>query len=90
MPEPGALHHISSAVVTVVPARREAVADAIARLPETEVHHRHGSKIVVVLEGPDSDVIGGRLALISQLDGVLSATLVYEQIEPLDSLGAAP
>ena len=90
MPEPGTLHHISSAVITVVPARSEAVADAIARLPETEVHHRHGSKIVVVLEGSDSDVIGGRLALISQLGGVLSATLVYEQIEPLDSLGAAP
>lgn len=83
------MHHISSAVVTVVPARSEAVADAIARLPETEVHRRNGSKIVVVLEGPDCDVIGGRLALISQMDGVLSAALVYEQIEPLDSLGAS-
>lgn len=82
------MHHISSAVITVMPALCEAVANAISRLPETEVHHRHGSKIVIVLEGSDSDIIGGRMTLISQMDGVLSATLVFEQIEPLDSLGA--
>ena len=38
------------------------------------------SKIVIVLEGPDSGVLGARL-LRSHLSGVLSANMVFEQIE---------
>ena len=46
-----------------------------------EVHHRAASKVVIVLEGADSGVVGARLAEIAVLDGVLSANMVFEQME---------
>jgi nitrate reductase NapD len=77
--------HISSAVVSVLPKHLDDVARRLSALPEVEVHHRSASKIVIVLEGPDSGALGMRLADISGWDGVLSANMVYEQID--DSAG---
>ena len=79
--------HISSAVVSVLPKHCERVARLLAEMPGVEVHHRSASKIVVVLEGPDSGVIGGRLAEIASLSGVLSANMVFEQVERIADLG---
>jgi nitrate reductase NapD len=84
-----AAHHISSAVVTAFPDRAAEVVRAIGGLPDTEVRHVAGGKIVILLEGPDTDVIGGRLAAIALMDGVLSANMVFEHIEFLDEPGGA-
>jgi nitrate reductase NapD len=70
---------ISSAVVSVLPQHFENVARLLSSLPEVEIHHRTASKLVIVLEGPDSGVLGARLAEISGWTGVLSANMVYEQ-----------
>src|SRR5262245_32557416 len=85
-----ATHHVSSAVVTAFPDRCAELARRIATLPDQEVPHIENGKIVVVLEGADSDVIGGRLAAIAMMDGVLSANMVFEQMESLDDPGAPP
>lgn len=82
--------HISSAVVTVFPERCDAVVSQINALPGTEVHRAENGKIVIVLEGGSTGEIGGRLAAIALMDGVLSANLVFEQIDTLDDIGAAP
>ncbi|MXN63919.1 hypothetical protein GR183_03300 [Stappia sp. GBMRC 2046] len=74
-------HHISSAVVSVVPEHAEGVIRSLEAMADTEVHHRTDSKIVIVLEGPSEKAIGGRLAQIALLDHVLSANLVYEIID---------
>jgi len=79
-------HHISSAVVSALPAQVDAVLARIRELPETEVHRVENGKIVIVLEGASTGVIGDRLAAISLLDGVLSANMVFEQIEDLEKL----
>ena len=79
--------HISSAVVSVLPACRDSVIEQLSSMPGVEVHHRALSKIVIVLEGPESGVLGGRLAEIAGLDGVLSANMVFEQVERLADLG---
>ena len=79
-------HHISSAVVSALPAQVDAVLARIGELPETEVHRVENGKIVIVLEGASTGVIGDRLATISLLDGVLSANMVFEQIEALETL----
>lgn len=71
--------HISSALVLAFPDRRADVAERIARLPDTEVHGIENGKIVVVLEGRDVGEIGERLTVISLMDGVLAANLVFEQ-----------
>lgn len=79
-------HHISSAVVSALPAHVEAVLAGIAELPETEIHRVENGKIVIVLEGSSTGVLGDRLAAISLFDGVLSANMVFEQIEDLETL----
>jgi nitrate reductase NapD len=83
-------HHISSAVVSVFPRCSEAVVRQIEVLPETEVHRVEGGKIVIVLEGANTGEIGSRLAAIALMDGVLSANLVFEQIEILEDVGVEP
>jgi nitrate reductase NapD len=72
---------ISSAVVSAFPARVDDVVAAIAQLPGTEVRAVQGGKIVVLIEGRESGVIGARLAEIALMDGVLAANLVYEHAE---------
>jgi nitrate reductase NapD len=72
---------ISSAVVSAFPERADEVARALADLPGTEVRAVQGGKIVILLEGRRSGEIGGRLAEIALMDGVLAANLVYEHAE---------
>jgi periplasmic nitrate reductase NapD len=82
--------HISSAVVRAHPDRIDEVKAAIARMPDVEVFHSEGGKIVVVLEGPDTKAVGARLSRIALIDGVVTASLVFEQVESLQSLGDRP
>ncbi|MGH7045902.1 MAG: chaperone NapD [Stellaceae bacterium] len=87
---PASTRHISSAVVTALPAYCDEIARHLAGLPDTEVHYVENGKIVIVLEGHDSGEIGGRVAAIALFDGVVSANLVFEQIDTLDERGAGP
>lgn len=84
-----ALLHISSAIVRTRPEHTEAVSRRLAALPGTEVHRAEDGRIVIVLEGAGSGANGARLAEIALLDGVLAASLVYEQTETLESPGDA-
>ena len=81
--------HISSAVVSMLPARQDEVLRLLAGLPEVEIHHRSPSKVVIVMEASDSGVLGSRLAEIAAWPGVLSANMVFEQVERLDEIGAS-
>jgi periplasmic nitrate reductase NapD len=88
-PQPAqqAMLHISSAVVTVLPAHREAILQQLAAVSGVEVHHAGEFKIVVVLETTDTSEIGARLLDIGTWTGVLSANLVFEQSERLAETG---
>lgn len=79
-----ALLHVSSAIVTAWPEHCADVARRIAALPDTEVRHAAGSRIIVLMEARDSGAIGARLAEIALMDGVLSANLVFEHTESVD------
>ena len=79
--------HISSAVVSVLPARRDDVLRALATLPDVEIHQRDASKIVIVMEAAESGILGSRLAEIACWQGVLSANMVFEQVERLADIG---
>lgn len=78
--------HISSAIISVLPIQRDHVLRWLAALPDVEVHHQNLHKIVIVLEGPDGSALGTRLAEIALWDGVLSASMVFEQIESASDL----
>ena len=81
------LLHISSAVISVLPQRQEEVMRSLAALPDLEIHHKGNGKIVVVMEASDSGLIGARLADIAGWPGVLSANMVFEQVERLEDIG---
>lgn len=75
--------HISSAVVSVLPERQSEVLRMLAALPGVETHQSNASKIVIVMEAANSGILGGRLAEIASWQGVLSANMVFEQVERL-------
>ncbi len=79
--------HISSAVVSVLPKHRDEVLRMLATLPEVETHQSNASKIVIVMEAAESGIMGGHLAEIASWQGVLSANMVFEQVERLADIG---
>ncbi|MDQ6435253.1 chaperone NapD [Mesorhizobium sp. LHD-90] len=79
-------HHISSAVVVALPARRDEIGGRLAAMPGVEVHAGDGSRIVVTIEGPSSGMLGETLTTISMMDGVISANMVFEHIEQGEDL----
>ena len=79
--------HISSAVVSVLPVHRDEVLRMLAALPGVETHQGSASKIVIVMEAAESGILGGRLAEIASWQGVLSANMVFEQVESLADIG---
>lgn len=79
--------HISSAVISVLPDRRDEVLRTLEALPGVEIHQRDASKIVIVMEAVESGILGGHLAEIASWRGVLSANMVFEQVESLADIG---
>lgn len=73
--------HIASAVVKARPAIQHAVAARIAQLAGAEVAVIDQGRIIVVLEASQRHDLGATLDRIADLDGVLSATLVFEHSE---------
>lgn len=73
--------HISSAVVTVHPREIDAVLRALGELDNVEVHGTGKGKIVIVMEGHSSVELGNTLVMISAMDGVISANMVFEHFD---------
>ena len=83
MPEASRYHHISSAVVMVVPSRVAEIVQAITRLEDTEICAQENGRIVVVMEATSVGELGDRLTAIGNLDGVIAANMVFEHVEEL-------
>ena len=76
--------HISSLVVQVQPAVVDAVSRVIATLEGAQVHAASPfGKLVVTLETASEAGILERITDISGIEGVLTATLVFHQVEPV-------
>ena len=73
--------HISSAVVATKPGSTESVLTHIKEMAGVEVHANDGAKIVIVLEGASTGILGEMLSRISVLDGVVAASMVFEHVE---------
>ena len=77
--------HVSSLVVHGRPERLEAIRAGLERLDGVEIHAAAPTgKLVITLETASEHEIVTRLTAISLLDGVLSATLVFHQVESLE------
>ena len=55
-------------------------------MPGVEIHVHEGSRIVITIEGPSSGRLGEILTSISVLDGVISASMVFEHVELKDEV----
>lgn len=80
-------YHVSSAVVTVLPLRLEAVLAALAALENVEVHGEGNGKIVIVIDGTSTGMLGDTLTHISTLDGVMAANMVFEHVDIQETNG---
>ena len=70
---------ISSLVVQVNPADLERVQKEIESMPGSEVMGQNDQgKLVVVLDLPSNRIAADYITQIQHLDGVLSATLIYQ------------
>ncbi len=79
--------HIAGIVVHALPARLPQVRAAIDAIAGAEIHAASDSgKLVVTLEAPSSRAIAAHLTLLHQLDGVLSAALVYQHNEDAEAM----
>ena len=74
-------HHISSAVIAAKPGSLDDVLAALEDFDNVEVHGADKGKIVVVIEGPSTGVLGDTLMRISVLDGVIAANMVFEHVD---------
>ena len=72
---------ISSAVVTLLPGRESEVLARLSGMSGVEQRAHEGRKLVLVLEGESSGAVGGLLAQIAVMDGVISANMVFEHTE---------
>ncbi len=74
--------HIAGVVVHVLPARATAVRAAIDAIAGAEIHAASDTgKLVITLEAPSSRAIAAHLSFLHQLEGVISAALVYQHNE---------
>lgn len=74
--------NIAGIMVFAHPASLERVRNAIDSMTGTEIHAVSGAgKLVVTVEAPTSQAIVAQLMCLHQLEGVISATLVYQHNE---------
>jgi periplasmic nitrate reductase NapD len=79
--------HIASLVVHSTPARAERVAASVSALPGAQVHAVSPTgKLVVTLETSSADAMLAQVGQIQRIDGVLSAALVYQCSDSLDTM----
>jgi len=77
--------HISSLIVQTKPEHLARLCTEIAALPGAEIHDTTPTgKIVVLLESASEGEISDRLTSIHAMDGVITATLVYHQVDAED------
>lgn len=74
--------NISSLVVQVRPERMVSISEAIEGMPGSEIYASSPlGKMVIVLDLADDSALSERIGRIQQMDGVLSASLVFHQVE---------
>ena len=78
--------HISSLIVQGTPAALPAIRASMAAMEGVEIHAEGTGKLVVVLETASEGEIVSRLSEIGSLDGVLSTSLVFHQVEDAEAM----
>ncbi|MBF0184653.1 MAG: chaperone NapD [Magnetococcales bacterium] len=73
---------LASALVLVRPDRLREITTQLGTFPGVDVHlASEQGKMIITLEGPESEPLADILTEIKHLDGVLSVDLVYQHFE---------
>lgn len=75
-------HHVSSAVLRVLPAAIPDLREQLATMHGVDLVAAEDGKIVIVLEGLGPGELGEKLTQINLMPGVLAASMVFEQAAP--------
>lgn len=79
--------HISSFIVYCQAEKHQDVEKALQAQADIEIHGSNDKgKFVVVTEAKHQGIILDRIDLITALDGVINASMVYHQVAPVDEL----
>jgi len=79
--------HIASLVVHAAPARVQRIEHAVQAISGACVHATTpAGKLVVTLEAASGDDLAQQVSGIQRIDGVLSATLVYQCADSLAAM----
>ncbi len=75
-------YNICGVLVMGNPDKGAVIENTLNNIKGVEVHAReHGGKIIVTVEGPHSREIANIISGFSDIDGVLSTSLVYHEID---------
>jgi nitrate reductase NapD len=79
--------HVAGIVAHAYPEEVARVALAITRFAGAEVHATApDGKLIITLEAPSAREIAAQIEALQRLEGVLSASLVYQHNEPLAAM----
>lgn len=77
---------ICSLIVQVRPETLSPVSDTLMQMDGVDVHNKdERGKIIVTIEHPDREFCSQAMTQMTQIDGVMSTSLVYEHQEDLDA-----
>ncbi|MCG9713883.1 chaperone NapD [Shewanella insulae] len=78
-------YHVTSLVVHAAPGQVANVTEDINALAGADIHAvTDEGKFIITLEGATQGAILDNVEAINALSGVLSSSLVYHQVEPLE------
>jgi nitrate reductase NapAB chaperone NapD len=77
---------VAGVLVHAAPQRADDVAALISRMPGATVHASASGKLAITFEASDPARILDALTTVQRLPGVMSAVLVSEHSEPLDTI----
>lgn len=76
--------HVTSLIVQVLPEKMSAVRQQIMQMGNADLSVNNEVKLIVVLEGESQKSLLADIETINQIDGVLSASMVYHQSDVLE------
>lgn len=76
--------NVCGVLVRALPARHSKLEAVLGDMPGVEIHGRSDDgDLIVTIEDTDQTLASEQLLAVNQVEGVLSASLVYHHCEPL-------
>ncbi len=78
-------YHVCGVLLMSRPEQAPVVEQALHGLPGVELHANQGGRMVVTVEGTQYQHCADMISELATLEGVASSSLVYHQIDQIDT-----